>query len=281
MRTGSLCSGVGVLDMTAEAIFGSPPAWFAEVDPAASAVLAARFPDMPNLGRVEDVTEAHAVGVLTAGWPCQPHAMGGRKLGELDPRAIWPAVADAIEATRPRVLMLENVAHVARTGELARVVQDLARLGFDAEWTTRRACCSGAPHQRARLFLLAAHPERGGLPAWRVPAGGPDRQAGEERAEHPDRGDTARRALGSGRLDGWGAHAPAIARWEVVTGRQVPAPRINGHRQGPFWEWMMGLPKDHLAPAGRHPAMIQLAGNSVVPQAARDAFLELARRFES
>lgn len=46
----------------------------------------------------------------------------------------------------------------------------------------------------------------------------------------------------------------------------------------------MGLPAGHLAAAQRHPAMIKLAGNSIVPQAlgeARAAFVELADRFDA
>lgn len=278
MNIVSTCSGVGALDLVAEDLFGARPAMFADPDPDASAVLADRWPGVPNVGEVTAVPAVAPGSVFTSGWPCQPHAMGGRKLGALDPRAIWSDVADTIDRTRPRVLMLENVAHVCRTGELARVVADLADLGFDAEWTTYRACCAGAPHQRARLFVLAAHSERGGLPPWRVPAPGSGGAAGEERAQLADRADPAGRAGDAARLARWGAHAPAIARWERVTGRPAPAPRVAGARQGPFWEWLMGLPVGHLAAARRHPAMIRLAGNSIVPQAARPAFVELAGR---
>lgn len=272
---GSVCSGVGVLDLVAEHALGARPAWFADPDPDAAAVLAARWPGVPNLG---DVRDSHGqVDVLTAGWPCQPYAMGGRRLGDLDPRAIWPHVADAINRTRPRALMLENVAHVCRTGELARVVADLADLGFDAEWTVVRACCVGAPHQRARLFLLAAHPERGGLPSWRGRLG-PHGPAGEERAQHAYRADPAGGAGVAPRLARWGDHAPAIDRWERVTGQEAPAPRIAGRRQGAFWSWLMGMPEGHLDAVSGQPARIRLAGNSVVRQAATLAFTELAGR---
>lgn len=287
MNALSLCSGVGVLDMVAEDLFGARPVAFADPDPDASAVLADRWPGVPNLGRVEDVplwlpAARHAPDVVTAGWPCQPHAMGGRRLGELDPRAIWPAVATVIDRTRPRLVMLENVAHVCRTGELARVVRDLADLGFDAEWTVYRACCARAPHQRARLFLLAAHPERGGLPAWRVSTSRPDRAAGEERALNANGADVAGRAGDAADLDRWNRwreYGAAIARWERVTGREAPAPRVSGRRQGAFWAWLMGLPAGHLDAVASQPAQIRLAGNSIVRQAADAAFRELAERF--
>lgn len=285
MNSLSLCSGVGVLDMVAEDLFGARPVAFADPDPDASAVLADRWPGVPNVRYVESVNYVPntrwPADVVTAGWPCQPHAMGGRRRGELDPRAIWPTIAAVIDRTRPRVLMLENVAHVCRTGELARVVNDLADLGFDAEWTVYRACCAGAPHQRARLFLLAAHPERGGLPARGVLGGGPDGATGEERPRDADRADAARRTRLPGDLDrwsSWGRYAPAIARWEDVTGAQAPLPRVNGRRQGAFWAWLMGLPAGHLNAVASQPAQIRLAGNSIVRQAADAAFGELYDR---
>lgn len=54
-RIGSLCSGVGGLDMAVEAVFGGSVAWFFEYEEAPSKVLAYRWPDVPNYG---DVTKA-------------------------------------------------------------------------------------------------------------------------------------------------------------------------------------------------------------------------------
>lgn len=282
MRTLSLCSGVGVLDMVAADLFGARPLAFADPDPDASAVLADRWPGVPNVRYVESVNyipnTRWPADVVTAGWPCQPWSLNGQQLGELDPRAIWPSVRSVIDRTRPRVVMLENVANVCRTGELARVVADLADLGFDAEWTVYRACCSGAPHQRARLFLLAAHPERGGLPA-RIERSESSGAPGDARIGWADALGGAVRVADLGR--GWAHHAPAIARWEAVTGREAPAPRVNGRRQGPFWAWLMGLPAGHLDAVERHPAQIKLAGNSIVRQAADAAFRELVERFDA
>lgn len=46
---GSVCSGIEGASVAWEPL-GWRPAWFAEVDPFASAVLAHRWPDVPNLG---------------------------------------------------------------------------------------------------------------------------------------------------------------------------------------------------------------------------------------
>jgi len=41
MRAGSLCTGIGGLDLAAHAVYGCELAWYAEVDPAAVALLEA------------------------------------------------------------------------------------------------------------------------------------------------------------------------------------------------------------------------------------------------
>ncbi len=55
MRIGSLFSGAGGLDMAVEAVFGGQVVWHAEIDKAASKVLAYRWPHVPNLGSVTEV----------------------------------------------------------------------------------------------------------------------------------------------------------------------------------------------------------------------------------
>ena len=74
MQIGSLFSGAGGLDLAAEMVFGGRVVWQAEIDPAASKVLAHRFPDVPNLGDITEVDWAavEPVDVLCGGFPCFP-----------------------------------------------------------------------------------------------------------------------------------------------------------------------------------------------------------------
>lgn len=92
---------------------------------------------------------------------------------------LWESMAAAVETIRPRLVVWENVqgALSARAyspveseptmlGDRAtrpalraagRVAGDLAGLGYDCRWAVVRASDAGAPHQRARLFLVG-HP---------------------------------------------------------------------------------------------------------------------------
>lgn len=99
--------------------------------------------------------------ILTAGYPCQGESVAGRKLGDEDPRWLWPHVAKAIRELRPRLVFLENVRNHLRVG-FQRVLADLADIGFDAEWGTFQSAQIGAPHKRERLFVLAWPADTGG-----------------------------------------------------------------------------------------------------------------------
>jgi DNA (cytosine-5)-methyltransferase 1 len=155
-RIGSLCTGYGGLDLAALALFGGELAWHAEVDPDACAVLARRFPGVPNLGDIttKNWKRVPRVDVLTAGYPCQPTSTAGRRKGEDDARWIWPHVLRAVRVLRPRTVLLENVAGHLSLG-FGTVLGQLSACRFDAEWLVLAASDLGAAHQRKRLFVLA------------------------------------------------------------------------------------------------------------------------------
>jgi C-5 cytosine-specific DNA methylase len=92
-RAGSLFSGVAGLDLAVTAVTGAEPVWFAENDPAAAAVLAERFPGVPNLGDITDVDwlAVEPIGILTGGFPCQDLSLAGRRAGLRPGRGIRPA----------------------------------------------------------------------------------------------------------------------------------------------------------------------------------------------
>lgn len=178
--SGELFAGVGGLERGVEAVFGTRAAFFAEVDPAPSKVLAHRYPGVPNLGDVTKVRWADApkVRVLSGGFPCTDVSLAGRRAGMKGTRSgLWSEFARAIDELRPDWVVIENVRGLLSTeavgvveqcpwcvgddgGQpclraLGAVLADLAELGFDAEWLGVPASDVGAPHQRFRVFILA------------------------------------------------------------------------------------------------------------------------------
>ena len=155
MKIGSLCTGYGGLDMAVEAYFDAEMVWCAENDKYASQLILRRF-NKPNLGDIKQIKwdEVEPIDILTAGYPCQPFSHAGYRKGLDDERHIWPYIKKAISHLRPSYVILENVRGHLSLG-FSAVLADLAQIGYDARWKIVRASDVGAPHQRARLFILA------------------------------------------------------------------------------------------------------------------------------
>ena len=312
LRVGSLCSGYGGLEMGLAEVLDAELDWVADNDPGAAKILAHHHPDVPNLGdltqvRWQDVTR---VDVLCGGFPCQDISYAGLGAGikEGNRSGLWYTIADALGVLRPQLVVLENVAGiVARRPGLDVVLADLARLRFDANWTCLRASDAGAPHGRDRWFLVARNTDgvagetgvsvnRGcramGEPGTIKRVVGPDRisvpdtdggsLAGQQECDSQA---FVGQAVNEHCLDtdgcpvDWGRYRPAIRRWEHITGRRAPDPRVpapgGGRRLSPvFVEWLMGLPAGHVTavPGLKHTAQLHALGNGVVPQQAAAAF---------
>jgi DNA (cytosine-5)-methyltransferase 1 len=155
MRFVSLFAGIGGIDLGLERA-GHTCVGQVEIDDYATCVLEKHWPDTPRLRDVLEF-EGHEFGefdLLTGGYPCQPFSMAGQRKGEHDERHLWPEVYRIIRNVRPQFVLLENV-----TGHLSlgfgRVLGDLAKSGYDAQWDCIPAAAVGAPHRRDRVFILA------------------------------------------------------------------------------------------------------------------------------
>jgi len=244
-RIGSLCTGVGGLDLAVLDVFGGTVAWHCENDPAASKALKRHWPDVPNHGDLSTVdwTTVEPVDVLTAGFPCQDLSYAGRGAGivEGSRSGLWYQVARAIGILRPGLVVLENVdAIVARRPGLDVVAASLAELGFDADWCVVPASAVGAPHRRLRWFCAAwpaADSERGGRDG-RAPEPQPAGRAG--------RG-TPATWWGAGPGDA--ADTDGAARGRILAGGIPPRPA-----EGTLRETRRGTGRDSgsRAPADAH-----------------------------
>ena len=157
MKIGSLFTGYGGLDLAVEQSFNAHTVWTSDIDPGACKIIAHRYPNIPNLGDITTINWANVqpVHIICFGWPCQPFSLAGKRKGAEDERALWPEAARAIRILRPRHVVLENVAAIATAGELARAIGDLSAFGYVGQWRCLRASDIGAPHGRARIFILA------------------------------------------------------------------------------------------------------------------------------
>lgn len=279
-------AGYSGLEMGVMQVLDASPAWFAEIDQAPARILAHHYPEVPNLGDVTRVDwgSVPPIDILTAGYPCQPFSQAGHRKGTHDERHLWPYVFDAIKHLRPRIAFFENVRGHLTLG-LTEVLEDLASIGWDAQWECVRASDVGAPHHRERLFILATNPNSIGQQAC-----GLTRRPTPQITWDNDLHDTLAGLNAAANISHeirlrWGEAAPAILAWAMLTGRTPPP--IVGDRKDyraetttEFIEFMMGLPEGWVTevPGLTRNQQLKALGNGVVPQAAATALTHLLDR---
>ena len=95
------------------------------------------------------------VDIVTAGFPCQPFSVAGKRKGADDERNMWPDTIRIIREVRPRYALLENVPGLLISGYFGTVLGDLAASGYDIRWRCLSAAEVGAAHRRDRLWIVA------------------------------------------------------------------------------------------------------------------------------
>jgi DNA (cytosine-5)-methyltransferase 1 len=164
MRKLSLFSGIGGIDLAAHWA-GMQTVSFCEKEPFPQKVLQKNFPGVPIYDDVCTLTkerlehdgiigEGRTIDIISAGYPCQPFSIAGRRKGEEDDRHLWPEVKRILEEIRPSWFVGENVAGHINMG-LDQVLDDLESIDYTTEPIVLPACSVGAFHRRDRVFVLA------------------------------------------------------------------------------------------------------------------------------
>ena len=162
MKYVSLFSGIEAATVAWEPL-GWEPLAFSEIDAFPCAVLAERFPDVPNLGDITKIDWKKAVktygkpDVVVGGSPCQSFSVAGGRTG-LDGASglMWEYVR-AVRDIKPRWLLWENVpgALSSSHGEDFRcLLEALDACGYGLAWRVLDAQFFGVAQRRERVFLV-------------------------------------------------------------------------------------------------------------------------------
>ena len=175
----SLFSGAGG-GLLGTKLLGWRHVGYVEYEKYCQQVIAQRIKDgilseAPIFGDVREFVQSGAakkykgfVDVVTAGFPCQPFSVAGKRKGKEDERNMWPSTIQIIRDVQPRYAFLENVSGLLNSGYFQEILGSLAQAGYDAKWIVLGADDVGAPHRRKRLWIKATSqdPKRGRCVHW-------------------------------------------------------------------------------------------------------------------
>lgn len=171
LRYISLFSGVEAASLAWEPL-GWEPVAFAEIEPFPSAVLAHRWPDVPNLGDVTKVDWSKyrgTVDLVVGGSPCQAFSVAGKREGLMDARGqLMLEYVRAVAEIEPRWFLWENVPGVLsqdRGRAFGTLLREMDELGYGMAWRVLDAQFFGVAQRRRRVFLVGCLGGGGGAAA--------------------------------------------------------------------------------------------------------------------
>jgi len=165
----SLFSGIEAASVAWRPL-GWEPVAFAEIEPFACAVLAHHYPDVPNLGNVEELDEeaykvCSGATAVVFGSPCQSFSVAGKRLGLDDPRGNLALLAiRVVVRVWPRWVVFENVPGLLSSGQGRDFGAFLGALGqcgygwayrvLDAQYVRVDDFERAVPQRRRRVFVV-------------------------------------------------------------------------------------------------------------------------------
>lgn len=141
---------------------GWEPVAFCEIDEFPSAVLAHRFPNVPNLGDITKVDWSDYVGsvdLIVGGSPCQSFSISGKREGLKGESGLMFEYIRAVREIRPRWFIWENVpgALSSEKGDAFRqLLSEMDECGYGLAWRVLDAQFFGVAQRRRRVFLVGS-----------------------------------------------------------------------------------------------------------------------------
>lgn len=155
----SLFSGIEAASVAWEPL-GWQPILFCEIDAFPSAVLAERYPNIPNLGDITQVDWSPYVGaadVVVGGSPCQSFSYAGKREGLKGASGLMFEYIRAVRELRPKWFVWENVQGALSSEDgnaFHQLLSEMDALGYGLAWRVLDAQFFGVPQRRERIFLV-------------------------------------------------------------------------------------------------------------------------------
>lgn len=156
----SIFSGVEAATLAWEPL-GWEPVAFSEIEPFPCAVLAERWPDVPNLGDITKIDWKEeidgAIDLVVGGSPCQSFSVAGKREGLKGASGLMFEYIRCVQELRPRWFLWENVPGALTSedgGAFGQLLSEMDELGYSLAWRVLDAQFFGVAQRRRRLFLV-------------------------------------------------------------------------------------------------------------------------------
>ena len=131
-----------------------------EIDSACQEVYLNNFGEKPQKDITQiDIEEIPDFDVLTAGFPCQPFSICGKRQGFEDTRGtLFFHICEIIEVKQPSVVLLENVKYLVHHDNgrtLDTILYALEYLGYLVDYKILNSKDFGLPQNRERIIIFA------------------------------------------------------------------------------------------------------------------------------
>lgn len=156
----SIFSGVEAATLAWEPL-GWEPVAFSEIEPFPCAVLAERWPNVPNLGDITKIDWKDkidgAIDLVVGGSPCQSFSVAGKREGLKGASGLMFEYIRCVQELRPRWFLWENVPGALTSedgGAFGQLLSEMDELGYSLAWRVLDAQFFGVAQRRRRLFLV-------------------------------------------------------------------------------------------------------------------------------
>ncbi len=122
------------------------------------------------------------IELLAGGVPCPPFSRAGKQLGIEDGRDLFPEALRLVAECKPQAVMLENVRGLLDSvfdDYRAKIIKELKKLGYVAEWRLLNASDFGVPQLRPRVVFVALRKDAAAHFLWPIPQVTPPPTVGE------------------------------------------------------------------------------------------------------
>ena len=163
MRYVSVFSGIEAASVAWEPL-GWEPIAFSEIEAFPSAVLAARYPRVPNYGDITKIDwskhdDCRTADLLVGGSPCQSFSIAGSRTGLNGASGLMWEYVRAVRELMPRWLVWENVPGAlssSRGQDFGCLLRALDGLGYGLAWRVLDAQYYGVAQRRRRVYLVGS-----------------------------------------------------------------------------------------------------------------------------